>query len=70
MGLYKVTVKRTATINMIKIEKGMSVEVASTTKPMGNAKGKDAIKTAFLSKYNIDVGKLMNSGNMSEEKIN
>jgi hypothetical protein len=70
MGLYKISIKRTATINMIKIEKGMSVEVVSTNKPMGNAKGKEAIRTAFMNKYNIDVGKLMNSGNMSEEKIN
>lgn len=70
MGLYKVSIRRTATVNMVKIEKGMSVEVVSSSKPMANAKGKDAIKTAYMSKYNIDVSKLISSSNMIEEKIN
>lgn len=61
--------KRSGTFGGQKIEKGMSVEVVFTHKPMGFTKGKADIKSAYQRKYNVDVSKLTNSTYMEEEKI-
>lgn len=71
MGLHKVSIKRSGTFGGQRLEKGMSVEVVYPQAPvMGYTKGKEAIITAYRSKYNIDVSKLITSIYMEEVKIN
>jgi hypothetical protein len=58
MALFKATVKRTATVNGIHVEKGMSVEIASkyTSNPIGVNGGHEVVD-AFMRKYGIDIRK-------------
>lgn len=74
MALYKITLKRSANINSVRLGKGMSVEIVSTsTYPLNNSKDRDGIIAAFTSKYGIDMKKanILNFTNMFEVvKIN
>ena len=58
MSLFKATIKRSATVNGIRLEKGMSVDVVSkfTTNPL-NTNGGHEVSDAFLRKYGIDIRK-------------
>jgi len=58
MSLFKATIKRSATANGIRLEKGMSVEVVSkfTTNPL-NTNGGHEVSDAFLRKFGIDIRK-------------
>ena len=61
MALFKLTVKATQTVNGVRLEKGMSVEVAygttSTSSPLQTLEGKKKVAAAFMTKYGIDLEK-------------
>jgi hypothetical protein len=59
--LCKVTTNRAISANGVKVEKGMSVEVISQTSNFNNSKDREAMKQAFIRKYDIDVTKAMPS---------
>jgi hypothetical protein len=72
MALYKVTVKcSSGTSNGVRFEKGMSVEVVSSTDPISSNSGK-AVVEAFDRKYGIDIKKAgrLNHSHLEVEKIN
>ena len=56
--LYKVTVKSILNANGVRLEKGMSVEVASqSSNLLGTIQGKELVNNAFKAKYGVDVKK-------------
>lgn len=56
--LYRLTIKANANINGVRLEKGMSVEVASQTSNVwGDMKGKELVRNAFMVKYGVDLKK-------------
>ena len=56
--LYKVTVKSNASINGVRLEKGMSVEVVSQSYSLlSTLQGKELVNNAFKAKYGVDVKK-------------
>ena len=55
--LYKVTVKTNLNSNGVRLEKGMSVEVASQSLPLSTLQGKEQVNNAFKAKYGVDVKK-------------
>jgi hypothetical protein len=56
--LYKVTVKSNLNANGVRLEKGMSVEVASqSSNLLGTIQGKELVNNAFKAKYGVDVKK-------------
>lgn len=72
--LYKVTVKNNSIINGVRLEKGMSVEVAydSFSSPESTHQGKALIQNAFMLKYGVDLQKAcaFNSGKFDIKRIN
>ena len=71
--LYKVTIKNTQIVNGIRLEKGMSVEVAynSSCPPESTREGKALIQNAFMLKYGVDLQKAcaFNSGKFEIKRI-
>ena len=67
MALWQITVKITQTSNNIRIEKGMSVEVITSTScsPISSTTGQKQIQDAFQRKYGIDIKKACTIGNNS-----
>ena len=63
MALFRITVKQTRSINGVRLEKGMTVEVAkgnntaTPTEVFGTTDGKKMVANAFMVKYGIDVVK-------------
>lgn len=63
MALFRITVKDSRSINGVRIEKGMTVEVArgnnsaTPTDVFGTTDGKKMVADAFMVKYGIDVVK-------------
>ncbi len=56
--LYKVTVKKNEHSNGVRLEKGMSVEVAyQLYSPLSTVQGKDLVANAFMAKYGVDLKK-------------
>lgn len=56
--LYKVTVKSNLNSNGVRLEKGMSIEVASqSSNLLGTQQGKELVNNAFKAKYGVDVKK-------------
>ena len=56
--LYKVTVKSNLNSNGVRLEKGMSVEVASQSYSLlSTLQGKELVNNAFKAKYGVDVKK-------------
>lgn len=56
--LYKVAVKTNLNANGVRLEKGMSIEVASqSSNLLGTLQGKEAVNNAFKAKYGVDVKK-------------
>ena len=54
--LYKVTVKSNLNSNGVRMEKGMSVEVASQSFPLlSTQQGKEQVTNAFKAIYGVDV---------------
>jgi len=70
MGLYKITVKRSGSFGGIKLEKGMSIEVAYPNPPLGYPQGKQLAIDAFERKYGINCKNLMSQSHFDVEKIN
>lgn len=72
--LYKVTIKNTSIVNGVRLEKGMSVEVAydSFSSPENAHQGKALIQNAFMLKYGVDLQKAcaFNSGKFDIQRIN
>ena len=77
MALFRITVKDSRSINGVRIEKGMTVEVAkgnnsaTTTDVFGTTDGKKMVANAFMVKYGIDVVKAnaINKIYMDIEKV-
>lgn len=56
--MYKVTVKSNLLSNGVRLEKGMSVEVASQSNPLlSTLQGQEIVNNAFKAKYGVDVKK-------------
>ena len=56
--LYKVTVKSNLNANGVRLEKGMSIEVASqSSNLLSTLQGKELVNNAFKAKYGVDVKK-------------
>ena len=72
--LYKVTVKSNLLNNGVRLEKGMSVEVAynSFGSPESTHQGRTLIQNAFMLKYGVDLQKAcaFNSGKLDIQRIN
>lgn len=59
MPIWKFTTKTKRNCNGVFIEKGMTVEVvtSTTSNPLNNPQGRDQIAAAFMSKYGVDMKK-------------
>lgn len=59
MPIWKFTTKMKRYCNGIFIEKGMTVEVVTSTtaNPLGSPQGRDQIAAAFMAKYGVDIKK-------------
>ena len=59
MPLWTFTTKMSRMCNGVRVEKGMSVEVVTTTtcNPINNPQGRKQITDAFMRKYAIDLVK-------------
>lgn len=62
MPIWKFTTKMKRNCNGVFIEKGMTVEVvtSTTSNPLNNPQGRDQIAAAFMSKYGVDMKKGQN----------
>lgn len=62
MPIWKLTTKMKRTCNGVFIEKGMSVDVvtSTTSNPLNSPQGRDQIAAAFMSKYGVDMKKGQN----------
>ena len=73
MALSRLTIKQSGNINIVRIEKGMSVELVtnSTTLPLQVITYKEQIAQLFKNKYDIDVIKVcaISPTRMSCERI-
>lgn len=71
--LYRVTIKNTQTVNSVRLEKGMFVEVSynSFCSPESTQQGKALIQNAFMLKYGVDLQKAcaFNSGKLDIQSI-
>lgn len=63
MALFKITIKRSTTVNGVRLEKGMSVDVPSRYSNPVTTNGGLEVQDAFLRMYGIDLKKA-NSLNM------
>lgn len=70
MSLFKITVKQSGTFGGVKLEKGMSIEVAYPNPPLGYTQGKELAIQAFKRKYGIECKNLMSPVYFDVEKIN
>ena len=71
--LYKVTVKSNQFTNGVRLEKGMTAEVAfQSSNLLGNAQGCELVQKAFMAKYGVDLKKAcaINSLRLDVQKIN
>ena len=71
--LYKVTVKSNLNSNGVRLEKGMSIEVAyQTSNIWGDSKGKELVCNAFMVKYGVDLKKAcaIDSVHLDVQRIN
>ena len=59
MPIWKFTTKMKRYCNGVIIEKGITVEVVTTTisNPLGTPQGRDQIAAAFMTKYGVDMKK-------------
>jgi len=71
MALYEITIKSSSITNGIRLEKGMSVEVACISNPV-SSNGGVLVQEAFLRKYGIDSkrGGALTPGRYTVEKTN
>ena len=59
--LCRITTKRAMSANGVKVEKGMTVDVITQTNNLNNSRDMNAMRDAFIRKYDIDVTKAMPS---------
>jgi hypothetical protein len=74
MALWKIEIKQSGTINSVRIEKGMFVEIVtanSSAPPLSMMKNYEAIGQLFKAKYGVDLMKahIIGPGRMSCTKI-
>ena len=71
MALWKLTVKMTIVKNSVRLERGMSVQVASLANPITSDNGEHA-REAFMRIYGVDLKKAgaLSSGYLNAEKLN
>lgn len=71
MALWKLTVKMTIVKNSVRLERGMSVQVASVVNPITSNNGEPA-RDAFMRVYGIDLKKagVLIPGYFNVEKLN
>lgn len=71
MALWSITIKRSATVNGVRFEKGMNVEIVKSNNPIQTSDGKQAIIDAFKRKYDIDLKSTgaISSGSLDIEKL-
>lgn len=71
MALFKITVKRTGTVNNIRLEAGMSVEVISTYSNPITTNGGHQVIEAFERKYGVDIKRAgaLSSSALNVEKV-
>lgn len=62
MPIWKFTTKMKRNCNGVFIEKGMTVEIvtSTTSNPLNNPQGRDQIAAAFMTKYGVDMKKAQN----------
>ena len=71
MALWKLTVKMTIVKNSVRLERGMSVQVASLANPISSNNG-EAAREAFMRIYGIDLKKAgaLTPGYFNVERLN
>ncbi len=71
MALFRATVKTRKLTNGILLEKGMSVDFASSCSTPLNSNGGKEVVEAFLRKYNVDLNKAcaVSSAYIQMEKV-
>lgn len=62
MALFRITVIRNKYSNTVKLEKGMSVEVSSTSSNPITSNTGQVVQDAFINKYGIDIRKCTGGG--------
>lgn len=71
MALFKITVKQTLLTNGQRVEKGMSVELASSYGNPVSTNGGKEVADAFMRKYGVDLKKanMLSGVYLETEKI-
>jgi len=75
MPVFKLTIKQNMNSNGVRLDKGMSVQIQSTspstTSPFSNINDKEKIAQAFMNMWGVDVKKAcaVDNVHMSFEKI-
>lgn len=73
MALWKIEMKQSGIVNGVRVEKGMFVELTTTssTPPLSTSSNNETIGQLFLNKYGVDVMKarLINQGRMACTRI-
>ncbi len=70
--LFRITVKQSRNVNSVRLDKGMTAEISfQYNNPLGDIKGKELIRNAFMNKYGIDLKKAcaIDSVNLDVQKI-
>lgn len=72
MALWKVSIKRSANMNSVRLEKGMSVQIANNeVNPVISSSYRDQIAQLFMNNFGIDLKKAnaLNSAMLEAERI-
>ena len=71
MALFKITVKQTLLTNGQRVEKGMSIELASSHGNPASSNGGKDVADAFMRKYGVDLKKanMLSGVYLETEKI-
>lgn len=73
MALWKISIKRSGTINGVRLEKGLSIELVTTsgTNPVGNSAYREQIARLFMNNYGIDLekGHLVSASYLEGERV-
>lgn len=59
MALWKITIKRSGNVNTVRLEKGMSIQMACNgcSDPLGSSNYKDQIAQLFMNNFGVDLKK-------------
>ena len=72
MALWKVSIKRSANMNSVRLRKGMSVQIANNgMNPVITSRYRDQIAQLFMNNFGIDLKKAnaLNSAMLEAERI-